>query len=146
MCVEVTLLTIVMSSLLSPSSSQSSASPPALPLHEDCSPATYPETQVKQPSAAPVIEDPAAPPLASDALVPSRRGLHTSARLAILVELTEPWAERMEAAYEQKRERHADLSAMMTYLSSQQDGLRSFFEKEGCEGCAPLVAVRILTF
>ncbi|XDV21956.1 hypothetical protein PO909_026946 [Leuciscus waleckii] len=78
-CVEVTLLTIVMSSLLSLSSPQSSASPPAPLLLAVCCPAMTlkmacqdVEQQVEQPSAAPVVEDPAAPPPALDALVPSQ--------------------------------------------------------------------------
>ncbi|XP_051741013.1 uncharacterized protein LOC127507759 [Ctenopharyngodon idella] len=76
-CLDCALLTIILPRLISPSS-QSSASPPAPPLLEACSPAPSlempcrdVEPQAAQPSAAPEPEDPAAPPPVSVSLVPS---------------------------------------------------------------------------
>ncbi|XDV29550.1 hypothetical protein PO909_032662 [Leuciscus waleckii] len=76
--VDCTLLTIILYCLMS-SPSESSASPPAPPLLEACSPVQsleipwrYVEPQVEQPLAAPALEDPAALPPASDPFAPSR--------------------------------------------------------------------------
>ena len=55
------------------------------------------------------------------ALCPDIVHLSAPARVVIMVELTVPWEEQMEAAYERKKDKYADLSA-----TCSQAGWRAF--------------------